>query len=123
MGYDVHITRKQNWFDDEPRISLGEWKSVVMSDDEMRLDGHAAATVGGGAILRVESEGLAVWTAHPQHDVDGNLAWFDYRVGNIVVKNPDAAILAKMWQLARMLQARVQGDDCEVYGPTGDIVS
>jgi hypothetical protein len=66
MGYDVHITRKQNWFDDEPRISLGEWKSVVMSDDEMRLDGHAAATVGGGAILRVESEGLAVWTARGQ---------------------------------------------------------
>jgi hypothetical protein len=123
MGYDVHITRKQNWFDDEPRISLDEWRSVVGADDEMRLDGYAEATVGDDARLRVESEGLAVWTAYPGHGIEGNMAWFDYHSGNIAVKNPGQDILAKMWQLAQKLNARVQGDECEIYGPTGEIVS
>lgn len=30
MGYDIHITRKQNWFDDEgPEISLAELKDYA----------------------------------------------------------------------------------------------
>ena len=123
MGYDVHITRKENWFDEGQQISLKEWKSVIATDEEMRLDGHAEATVGGNAVLRMEREGLAVWTAHPRHGIDGGMAWFDYRGGNIVVKNPDSAILKKMWKLALKLQARVQGDDCESYGPDEDVVS
>ncbi|MFG2757863.1 hypothetical protein [Streptomyces wuyuanensis] len=35
--------------------------------------------------------------------------------GRIVVKNPDETLLEKMRGLARVLGARVQGDDCEYY--------
>jgi hypothetical protein len=29
VGYDVHITRKENWFDENgPAISLDEWAAV-----------------------------------------------------------------------------------------------
>ena len=121
MGYDIYITRKENWFDEEPQISLDEWRSLVASDSEMCLDGHAEAKLSGGAVLGMESDGLAVWTVYPRNVVDGNMAWFDYRAGNVVVKNPDAAILGKMWRIAQRLHARVQGDDCEFYGADGNV--
>lgn len=92
MGYDVHITRKANWFDREPKISLDEWLALVASDEEMRLDGYAEARVGSDASIRVESDGLAVWTAYSGHAANGNMAWFDFREGDIVVKNPDAEL-------------------------------
>jgi prepilin-type processing-associated H-X9-DG protein len=120
MGYDVHITRKQNWSDKKgPEIPLPEWIAVVQRDREMRLDGHAETQVGDGKILRIEKEGLSVWMAYSRHGEDGNMAWFDFRHGNVVVKNPDAEILQKMRSLAQALSARVQGDDGEFYEATG----
>ena len=61
MGYDLHITRKQNWWDETgPEIPLAEWISVVESDCDMRLDGYAEARVGDGRILRIENEGEVI---------------------------------------------------------------
>jgi hypothetical protein len=48
--------------------------------------------------------------------------WFDFSHGNIVVKNPDAAILRKMCEVAAALGARVQGDEGETYRPDGRIL-
>ncbi|KWK77448.1 hypothetical protein [Burkholderia ubonensis] len=122
MGYDVHITRKANWFADEPQIDIDEWRTLVASDKEMRLDGYAEAKVGGGAVLRVESEGLAVWVAYSGNAASGNMAWFNFDRGDVVVKNPDAEIFAKMWAIAQKLGARVQGDDGELYGANGNVI-
>ncbi|WP_157197703.1 MULTISPECIES: hypothetical protein [Methylomonas] len=37
MGYEVHITRKAEWFEEEgPEITIEEWKNYVVSDPEMR---------------------------------------------------------------------------------------
>jgi prepilin-type processing-associated H-X9-DG protein len=121
MGYDVHITRKQNWFDENgPEISLDEWIAVVMTDKETRLDGYAEAKLRDGSVLRMERDGLAVWTAYSRHGENGNMAWFDFRRGNAIVKNPDREILQKMWSLAQKLSAKVQGDDGEFYDASGD---
>jgi hypothetical protein len=115
MGYDVHITRKGNWYDEGgPAISLKEWTEYLSHDSDMRLDGYAEAKVGGGS-LRMESTGLAVWTGYPAHTEGERMAWFDYRQGNVTVKNPDDEILRKMSSIASRLSARVQGDDCEFY--------
>jgi hypothetical protein len=103
MGYDVHITRKKNWCDqDGPEIPLAEWTSIERSDQGMRLDGYAETRLENGRILRTENEGLAVWTEYSRQGEDGNLAWFDFRSGNVVVKNPDSEILQKMWSLAQL---------------------
>ena len=60
MGYDVHITRKGNWFDESgPKIDIDEWKALVLSDPDMRLDSYASAVVGDGSVLRVDSEDLS----------------------------------------------------------------
>jgi hypothetical protein len=121
MGYDVHITRKRNWFDDSPEIALGEWLSYVGRDPEMRLDGFAEAALPDGSVLRMESPGLAVWTAYSGHGHRGNMAWFHASQGDIVVKNPDPEILRKMWRIAQALNAKVQGDDGEIYDADGNI--
>ena len=115
MGYDLHITRADDWVDESyPSIPLKEWLDYVESDPEMRLDNVAEADTPDGT-LRYENVGLAVWTAYARDGEAGNHAWFDFRNGRIVVKNPDEQIIAKMCRVADALQARVQGDDGEFY--------
>jgi hypothetical protein len=116
MGYDVYITRKHDWFDLKgPSISLAEWLAEVAADPEMRLDGYAETRLEDGSAFRTEREGLSVWTAYSQHGQSGNMAWFLYSNGDVVVKNPDDEILRKMWSIAQKLSAKVQGDDGEIY--------
>jgi hypothetical protein len=120
MGYDVHITRKDEWFDEDgEKITLAEWKQYVKTDSEMRLDNYAEAKIPNG-ILRVESEGLSVWLGYSGHEKDGNMAWFDYFEGNIKVKNPDEEVLRKIFTIAETLKAKVQGDDGEIYDAEGN---
>lgn len=119
MGYDLHITRKEEWFEEEgAQITLDEWKNFVNSSPDMRLDGYAEAETPNG-ILRVENEGLAVWTGFSGQDKDQSMVWFDYSDGNIKVHNPDEEIIKKMYLIAVALNARVQGEECEVYGKDG----
>ena len=121
MGYDVHITRKENWFEETgPEISLDEWVAYVSGDPEMRLDNFAEAANGNGAVLRIEKPGISVWLTYSGHDIDGNMAWFGHTRGRIVVKNPDEEILGKMWSIAQSLSARVQGDEGEIYNEEGE---
>ena len=115
MGYDLHITRADNWYDSgADSIALDEWAAYVAADPEMRMNNFAEAEVDG-QILRVENDGLAVWTAYSGHGKDGNMAWFDYRRGQIVVKNPDDDIITKMKRIATHFQAKVVGDEGELY--------
>jgi hypothetical protein len=116
MGYDIHITRKENWFDDDGlNISIDEWKGVVNNDSEMRLDNFAETVTGAGEIIRIESDGLAVWTKYSKSGIEGNYAWFMYSNGEITVKNPDEEIINKMVKIAEHLNAKVQGDEGEIY--------
>jgi len=120
LGYDVHITRAKSWLDASTQpIVLEEWLEYVRSDREMRLDGHAEARTSVGESVAYDNAGLAVWTGYSQDGKDGNHAWFDFRNGCVVVKNPDSEILRKMSSIAGSLGARVQGDDGEEYGPDG----
>lgn len=50
------------------------------------------------------------------------MAWFDYRDGCIVVKNPDEEIRRKMYFIASALGALVQGDEGERYDESGSEV-
>ena len=117
MGYDIHITRQDNWYDDDisKQISLKEWKEYLERDSEMRLDNFAEAKLQKGDKIRMQNEGLAVWTSYPGDSVESNHAWFDFRNGNITVKNPDDVIMKKMLSIAEKLEARMQGDEGEIY--------
>lgn len=99
MGYDLHITRREFWFDEEGEaISLDEWQRYVESDPEIHGD--------------PENPGPEnyVIVSHPER---WPLWW--YR-GEIMTKNPDEKAVAKLVKISASLRARVVGDDGEVYG-------
>jgi hypothetical protein len=102
MGYDLHITRKHNWSDPTgPAIAETEWRNAIEEDPELSLDPESRAEFSGGEFV------FASWKG--EHGV---LWW--YR-GEIVAKNPDELLIAKMARIARSLNASVQGDDGEFY--------
>jgi hypothetical protein len=121
MGYDLHITRKENWYDAVPEITLDEWLAYVDGDPEMRHDGVAEAPVGGGKTLRVVGEGICVWTTYSGGDRGRDVSWLAWNRGNIIAKNPDQEIRRKIWAIAQFFGAQIQGDDLELYGEDGEI--
>jgi len=116
MTYDVHITRKDEWSDEDgPEITLDEWRAVVAADPELREDGFAEVRTPDGSTLRVEHPGLTAWTGRPGATADGGVAWISYSDGELVVSGPDRAVLEKVIDLAERLGANVQGDEGEHY--------
>jgi hypothetical protein len=109
VGYDLHVTRGE-----ARPIAEAEWRSYVSGDPEFDLTGAADVPTPEGA-LRYENPGLACWRSHPS----GEIVWFDFRDGRIVVKNPDEPTIERMLIVARALGARVEGDDGEIYDSPG----
>ena len=106
MGYDLHITRKANWSNETgPSISEAEWKSVIYADPELSLDTETKCMMADGEFV------FAVW--------NGRAGALGYYGGEITAKNPDRPLIAKMAHLARALNAKVQGDDGEIYRQDG----
>src|SRR3954471_234560 len=102
MGYDLHITRRSEWTDDDgPQITLDEWKAYVASDDEVRPDDENGPTD-------------FLWAAHPQ---EPRPLWWDR--GEVYTKNPDEVTIRKLVGIAERLSAAVQGDDGEIYREDG----
>jgi hypothetical protein len=123
MGYDLHITRKKNWdgFEDKhgPEISSEEWVAAVNADRDMRVDGFCEVHLPDRRVFRHSDPSIAVWTAWSHHGEAGDMAWFELKHGNVTVKNPDREIRRKMWRLAQLFRAKVQGDDNEFYDRFG----
>ena len=115
MGYDMHITRNVYWFEAEQSsndISSDEWLSYIHSDgSELELVNTHGLKVAQEEAKLQEPPGFCEWTAHPQNE----RPWFDYSHGDISTKNPDEPTIIKMISMAKELNAKVQGDDGEVY--------
>lgn len=99
MGYDLHITRAEDWSQNEGReITWDEWLALVEDDPELTLD-------------PLNGDEHALWSG-PSEDSEPWLRWDE---GNISTKSPDRALTDKMIQIAERIGARVQGDDGEFY--------
>ncbi len=99
MGYNLYITRKKSWLNDTgPEISAEEWLAYVATDSQLHPDFE-----NGKYRVRIE-----IPSRYPD-------AWLDWNDGCIYTKNPDPPIIAKMLQIASVLNAKVQGDDGEIY--------
>lgn len=102
MGYDLYITRADDWKEnDRAPITAAEWMALVRADPTLTPD-----PLLGPYFVR--------WTGPSRHDDP----WLDWRDGNVFSKYPDSALLRKMVAVADRLGARVQGEDGEPY--TGD---
>ena len=103
MGYDLHITRAEDWVESHQcPISAEEWLAMVASDPELQID-------------QQNGPYFAIWKGKSDGSDSG---WFDWSAGRISTKNPDRAVLGKMLQLAGKLGAKILGDDGESYSST-----
>ncbi len=106
MGYDLHITRADDWTRSEVvPITVDEWLDAVATDPDLRIDprnGPYFAVWGNATENRAES-------------------WLDWSDGEVFTKNPRRIELAKMLDLAARFGASVQGDDGERYACVDDL--
>jgi len=114
MGYDLHITRRNDWSNDEEQsvdISLGEWLDHIDNDPDLKLSDAYRIKVPGSETESQVAPGFCDWTGHSSNKE----LWFDYSYGCISTKNPDDETIKKMLSISKALNAKVQGDDGEVY--------
>jgi hypothetical protein len=98
MGYDLHITRREFWADQDQDITADEWLKIVGKDTELVID--------------IQNGPYSVLWKPINNSGEYWLDWFD---GNIYSKNPDEILIQKMLEISRQLNAKVQGDDGELY--------
>jgi hypothetical protein len=115
MGYELHITRKDDWSDPEtPDILMDEWLNYMKDDKELELTNSYGVKIGSDTQFQ-NNAGDCEWTAHPTEQEPNSRPWFSYWKGSIDTKNPDEATIRKMMQIASALNAKVQGHDGEFY--------
>ena len=101
LGYELYITRREFWADAYgPEISSEEWLALIEADHDLQ---------------RAVEYGLYFASFLGDCEYGRGMGWFDWRDGSVYSKNPDKAILAKMLEIAKMLNAKVQGDGGEIY--------
>ncbi|MCL9807634.1 hypothetical protein NAT51_19080 [Flavobacterium amniphilum] len=105
MGYNLHITRKDTWFDDEDQniISFEEWTEYVSKNPNLYND--------------PDNDRNSFY--HVGQNEDWPL-WYWEECGNIHTKNPDKDAIIAMVKIAGDLNAKVIGDDHERYDETGN---
>jgi hypothetical protein len=104
MGYDLHITRREHWSDEGAAISAEEWLEYVRSDPELQITGENGPF-------------FADWSGCSKNPEP----WLDWLDGDVFTKNPDRALVEKMLSIAQKLNARVQGDDGELYTDSSEV--
>jgi hypothetical protein len=100
MGYDVHITRAENWADNAGyEIDVQEWLEMIKDDRDLIPSPE-------------NGDQFVVWRGTNKYPE----TWFSWENGNIFTTSPDKATLKKLYQVAQKLNAQVQGDDGEICG-------
>lgn len=114
MGYDLHITRRTHWCEKDDNvedITLSEWLSYIDADPELESSEDYWVTVHGYKPGTGPKPGFCDWIAHPLNESP----WLSYSDGCISTKNPDDPTVRKMLAIAATLNAKVLGDDEEMY--------
>jgi hypothetical protein len=109
MGYNVYITRAEHWLSrKEHPISEVDWQALLHSDTTLvtsDTDHYTRRTKDGTQ----ERFPLVLWTAHPDQPP------FLFMDGAVHIKSPDDETVQKMVEMARILKARVIGEEGEFY--------
>jgi hypothetical protein len=106
VGYDVHLVRTEQWFDSESNpVTKADVDRILASDPTLRWSetDYVEMSEDDGSATRYF---LINWNGEP-------VFWW-YK-SEIRCKNPSAAQLLKLVDLAKALAARVLGDDGEQY--------
>ena len=103
MSYKLHITRGENFWDDDRRIDRDEWRRIVEADPDLKLyDASQADELDPVYKLEI-------------HDLD-NAFYYNEITGTIDVgRGYFEDVLWKVLEIAAKLSAVVQGDEGEYY--------
>jgi len=109
VGYELYVTRADSHLETrEKPISESEWLAAASADPTLSLSNEDYYE-RRGPDKTTERFHPWIWSAHP----DTPPLWFID--GAINVKNPDPATISKLVELARILKARVIGEEGEEY--------
>ena len=113
MGYDLHITRRIHWGEEQPEsdITLAEWLEYIENDDELIVSSELKIGDLNADGMLEPRLGFCDWVNHPNKEK----RWFDFFDGDINTKFPDDFTIMKMLKIAKILNANLQGDDGEHY--------
>ena len=108
MSLYVSISRRADPLqEDGPQIAASEWIDLVAGEGDFRLpEGVESRWVGAFA---------RVWTGHPEVQMV-----FDWVDGQVDVKHPDPATIARMKALAVKLDATVFSETGELFDDSGE---
>ncbi|MFC3903067.1 hypothetical protein SAMN05421749_104149 [Acinetobacter marinus] len=99
-GYELHITKKEFFYDESGAcITLQDWENYVESNTSVKRD-----------VFNSEYNYLV-----NTMDEDIFPLWYSEDSCNLSTKNPSPNAIAKLIEIARDLEATVQGDDGEIY--------
>lgn len=111
MGYDLHITRAPCWVDsDDHPIGREEWTGFAHN--------HPALWVGGEDYTETGTEPIFGCTCRDGTEV--SLLWQD---GRITITGATERAIGSLVPIAAALDARLVGDEDEVYGQRGGFAS
>lgn len=116
MSYEIRVFRQSNWedIDEESNISLEEWINYVRSDKDLALAseyGPFAEKPKGSA---EQTPGYTYLISYPHFSIDCRPGLW-YKEGAISIENPDDFIITKLISIASSLNARVMGEEGEIY--------
>jgi hypothetical protein len=114
MDYKLYITRAKHFYETNTRpITHLEWVTLAKADPSLRQSSTEFEELvrPDGA---VERRYLWAWV---EHSAPVPLQYAD---GAIFVKSPDKDTIRKLVALADKLNARVIGEESEVYGADGE---
>ncbi len=112
MGYDIHIHRRLTWTDGDKDITTEEWNRLIDEDPELEHTEEVEIPLDGGIFsYRLNNASLSKWTKFTTKEV----FWFTYHKGRITIKYNKEEVLLKAIEVAKKLNAKVQGDEGEVY--------
>ncbi|MBT8415866.1 MAG: hypothetical protein KJO42_00340 [Silicimonas sp.] len=121
MGYDLYITRKDDWSDTSgPDISMDDWTEYLFIDKSLEIDARRAAEIDPRVASHAKEPTHTRWLDWPARVPDENEAWMWIEQGNIVATDPDIDFRRKLFLIADGLEARLMGTDGEVYDSIGE---
>jgi hypothetical protein len=119
MSWEVHVTRADHWTQGrQHQITLEEWLAYAESDSELAISGSDYIDLAITRELALVTQRIpAVAWLRSESEKDPVIFW--WAEGSIDAKNPTERERAKMFQIATHLNAKVQGDDGELYDEHG----
>ena len=104
MGYDLHITRAEDWAEAaETPIDFAEWTTYAETDSRLSVAGTIA-------LRNHDPQEQSVYAL--SHGDGPTIHWHR---GDLVVAGASDADVEQLRPIADALAARVQGDDGEFY--------